>query len=81
MSSSLADGLTCSQRRVAKIHLSISSLTHSYRYSIKLQVCGCFYSTKALVYHGSDQIVCCNMMGNNIMKYRQLVLFFFLTCL
>lgn len=39
MSSSLADGLTCSQRRVAKIHLSISSLTHLYRYCIKLQVC------------------------------------------
>lgn len=36
-----------------------------------------FYSTKASVYHGSDQTVCCNMMSNNIMKYRQLVLFFF----
>lgn len=39
MSSSLADGLMCSQRRVAKIHLSISSLTHLYRYCLKLQVC------------------------------------------
>lgn len=79
MSSSLADGPTCSRRRVAKIHLSISSLTHLYRYCIKLQVCGLFvfYSTKALVYHGSDQTVCCNTMGNNIMKYRQLVQFFF----